>query len=137
MSMSRYLIPPVYRRIYPYSYQWDFGDKVTSTDNNPTHSYGSTGKYTVNLKITDGRGNVVTDKVELTISGAGMGERRPCAWRALATWQGVTEYHYLLGIFSPVWIIGAAGNLLLPAGKKKSNVPPPNITGSPPGPPAL
>jgi len=35
------------------SWQWDFGDGNTSTDQNPTHQYSSNGQYTVSLTITD------------------------------------------------------------------------------------
>ena len=31
------------------SYSWDFGDGVTSTDENPTHSYSNAGTYTVTM----------------------------------------------------------------------------------------
>jgi PKD repeat protein len=38
------------------SYSWDFGDGKTSTDKNPTHTYDTTGKYKVTLKVTNGSG---------------------------------------------------------------------------------
>ncbi len=37
----------------PYSFSWNFGDSNTSTTENPTHTYGSTGTYTVELTVTD------------------------------------------------------------------------------------
>ncbi|WP_162903097.1 T9SS type A sorting domain-containing protein [Taibaiella koreensis] len=33
------------------SYLWDFGDGNTSTQRNPTHAFGSTGDYTITLKV--------------------------------------------------------------------------------------
>ncbi len=30
-------------------YKWDFGDGITSTDANPTHTYATAGTYTVKL----------------------------------------------------------------------------------------
>ncbi|TAE50707.1 MAG: PKD domain-containing protein, partial [Bacteroidetes bacterium] len=36
-----------------YTYLWDFGDGVTSTDANPTHIYTLNGDYAVTLTITD------------------------------------------------------------------------------------
>jgi hypothetical protein len=33
------------------SYLWDFGDKVTSTERNPSHTYLSEGTYTVSLRV--------------------------------------------------------------------------------------
>ncbi|MBC7227431.1 MAG: S8 family serine peptidase [Thermoflexales bacterium] len=35
------------------AYQWDFGDGSTSTEANPTHTYGATGIYTVVLTATN------------------------------------------------------------------------------------
>lgn len=32
------------------SYSWDFGDGVTSSDENPTHSYSNAGTYTVTMQ---------------------------------------------------------------------------------------
>jgi PKD repeat protein len=38
------------------TWQWDFGDGTTSTDQNPTHSYSSEGTYTVTLTVWDNDG---------------------------------------------------------------------------------
>ena len=38
------------------SWQWDFGDGATSTEQNPTHTYGSPGRYDVILTVTDDDG---------------------------------------------------------------------------------
>ena len=38
------------------SRRWDFGDGATSTDRNPTHTYGSPGGYDVVLTVTDDDG---------------------------------------------------------------------------------
>jgi hypothetical protein len=35
------------------AWYWDFGDGGTSTEQNPTHSYGTTGTYTVTFTVTD------------------------------------------------------------------------------------
>ena len=34
------------------SYEWDFGDGNTSSDQNPSHTYSSDGEFTVNLTVT-------------------------------------------------------------------------------------
>ena len=49
---------------------WDFGDGVTSTSANPSHTYGSTGSKTVKLTVTfsDGCTSEITHNV--TINGA-------------------------------------------------------------------
>ena len=38
------------------AWEWDFGDGATSTAQNPTHTYTSTGSYTVKLTVTDDDG---------------------------------------------------------------------------------
>ncbi|HEX6426692.1 MAG TPA: PKD domain-containing protein, partial [Niastella sp.] len=42
------------------SYLWDFGDGTTSTLQNPTHIYNSTGKYDIKLTITTNGGCTAT-----------------------------------------------------------------------------
>ena len=41
----------------PRTYLWNFGDGKTSTDMNPTHTYGAAGSYTVTLTITNSYGS--------------------------------------------------------------------------------
>jgi PKD repeat protein len=41
---------------YITSWSWDFGDKNTSNQKNPTHRYADDGMYTVTLKVTDDLG---------------------------------------------------------------------------------
>lgn len=38
----------------PLSYNWDFGDGTSSTSPNPSHTYNNPGRFTVQLKVTDG-----------------------------------------------------------------------------------
>jgi subtilisin family serine protease len=40
------------------TYLWDFGDSTTSTEQNPTHTYSSTGTFTVNVEVSDSYGSV-------------------------------------------------------------------------------
>jgi len=47
------------------SWQWDFGDGVTSTDQNPSHQYSDKIEYTIQLLITDNDG--FTNTIEQTI----------------------------------------------------------------------
>ena len=44
------------------SYQWDFGDSSTSTEQNPSHAYSSAEIYTVILTVTDDDGATGTVK---------------------------------------------------------------------------
>ncbi|RYD83460.1 MAG: PKD domain-containing protein [Sphingobacteriales bacterium] len=43
------------------SYLWDFGDKTTSTDKNPTHTFTKPGKYDVKLTATSSAGDCDQD----------------------------------------------------------------------------
>ena len=40
------------------TYLWDFGDGTTSHEQNPTHTYAATGRYTVKLVVTGVNGDV-------------------------------------------------------------------------------
>jgi PKD repeat protein len=42
------------------SFDWDFGDGTSGTGKTVTHQYGSSGSYTVLLKVTDDDGNIDT-----------------------------------------------------------------------------
>jgi len=44
------------------TYVWDFGDGKTSTEIAPTHEYGSSGNYTVQLKATKGKKTTVSEQ---------------------------------------------------------------------------
>jgi PKD repeat protein len=48
----------------PTSWSWDFGDGNTSTDQNPTHEYGSVGLYTVSLTA----GNDLSEDTETKVN---------------------------------------------------------------------
>jgi len=54
----------------PYEFLWDFGDGITSTQQNPTHSYASEGNYTVILSVTDSTGMTVSDMTWALIGGS-------------------------------------------------------------------
>jgi len=51
-----------------YTYSWDFGDGSSSTEKNPTHTYGSAGSYTVVLSVTDGNGITAEQTSTFTVS---------------------------------------------------------------------
>lgn len=48
----------------PTNWDWDFGDGDTSTDQNPTHEYTTSGLYTVVLTATNGIGSDAETKVD-------------------------------------------------------------------------
>jgi hypothetical protein len=45
----------------PYSYHWSFGDGGSSYEQNPTHTYTSSGNYTVTLTVIDNTSNTSSD----------------------------------------------------------------------------
>jgi outer membrane protein assembly factor BamB len=50
-----------YGGIPDYSYNWDFGDGETSTEQNPTHIYTTEGKFDIILTVTDSNYDTTTD----------------------------------------------------------------------------
>jgi hypothetical protein len=54
----------------PMTYFWDFGDGVTSYEENPTHKYAEDGDYTVTLTVTDSHGAAVTKTFEVQVDKA-------------------------------------------------------------------
>lgn len=70
------------------SWQWDFGDGNTSTQQNPTHVYTSPGTYNVTLRVTDDNGAVGMITKSITIAAGGGGTPRnlfklPFSWFAM------------------------------------------------------
>ena len=44
----------------PTSWNWSFGDGITSTLQNPTHTYPNMGSYPVNLTVTNSAGSSIS-----------------------------------------------------------------------------
>lgn len=49
------------------SWDWNFGDGATSTEENPSHTYTTAGTYTVSLEVTDGYGGTDYDEDYITV----------------------------------------------------------------------
>ncbi|AKB34216.1 cell surface protein [Methanosarcina siciliae HI350] len=53
----------------PTSWSWDFGDGTNSTEQNPSHTYNSTGNYTVSLTVSNDGGSDSEVKIDyITVS---------------------------------------------------------------------
>jgi len=93
----------------PYSYEWDFGDKDTSTSEYPTHTYNTAGSYTVSLTVTDDRGNTDTetrDEYIVILTGWSAGSVASGAWNGLVTFgHALADFFIWLGILSPIWLV--------------------------------
>jgi len=52
----------------PFTYNWDFGDGGTGTEQNPTRDYAIQGAYPVTLTVTDSKGASAKATVPVTVS---------------------------------------------------------------------
>lgn len=93
----------------PYSYEWDFGDGNTSTDERPYHIYRSEGTYAVSLKVTDDRGGSDTSErlsYITVLPGWDIGRVAGNIWNGLVVFgRALVNILIGIGIFSPVWIV--------------------------------
>jgi PKD repeat protein len=56
---------------------WDFGDGVTSTATNPSHTYASAGTFAARLTVTDNAGATGSTTKNVTVSSGGGGDPDP------------------------------------------------------------
>lgn len=49
-------------------WEWTFGDEMTSTEQNPIHTYDAAGTYDVSLTVTDSEGHNHTSMMSITVS---------------------------------------------------------------------
>lgn len=52
------------------AWSWDLGDGTTADDQNVTHAYDAPGTYTVELTVTDNRGNQASTTQDVTVADA-------------------------------------------------------------------
>jgi PKD repeat protein len=73
-------------------YAWDFGDGRTSTQANPTHTYGQPGDYTATLTVKDNRGATAstTTQVQVQAPQPAIEFRAAASGRSNATSVAVT-----------------------------------------------
>jgi len=101
--------PDIYGGFEPYSYEWDFGDGTTSTEEAPVHSYKTEDSYTVVMKVTDDRGNTApherTDYITV-LPGWNAGNIASAAWNGLIVFGRVVANILIwVCIFIPLWIV--------------------------------
>jgi len=95
-----------------YSYYWTFGDKSTSTEQNPRHTFEKAGTYEVKVTVTDSGGRTISDATTITV-------QKPSPLD-LANTTGSGPY-LLMGIVAIVVVAVALGLLIT---KKKRSSPP-------------
>jgi PKD repeat protein len=71
------------------SWLWNFGDGVTSVEQNPTHVYSMAGIYTVSLTITTSLGQDVESKVDL-ISVLAIAPDAPHSFTAIVSGRSIS-----------------------------------------------
>ena len=52
----------------PYTYNWDFGDDITSNEQNPIHSYNKAGNFLVTLNVSDASDKYINLEINLAIN---------------------------------------------------------------------
>ena len=57
-------------------YTWLFGDGISSTDANPTHTYTQSGQYTVSLTVTDNDGDIDVKTIIATVTENTQGNKQ-------------------------------------------------------------
>ena len=92
------------------NWQWDFGDGVASTDQNPSHTYTAAGNYNVTLRVTNSSGCLTTiSKTQYIQIGSGVNAAfsnsvpNKCSapisinFQNLSTGTGTLTYQWLFG----------------------------------------
>jgi len=91
----------------PTSWEWDFGDNETSSEQNPVHTYAVAGNYTVNLTVTNTAGSdskVKTGYIVITDASASLPWQDNCesldGWtcsKCALTTKTIYEGNYSIG----------------------------------------
>jgi len=89
------------------SYSWEFGDGTTASGQTATHSYGSTGDYTVTLTVTDDDGATDANSTTVTVSDDSTGGGVDCsgvsAYDSSATYTGGDQVTYEGSLWTAEW----------------------------------
>lgn len=96
----------------PSSWLWDFGDGITSTQQNPLHIYASNGLYTVKLKVANVAGSDSLEKISYVSVGM------PSPPTAVGS-GGCSAGNYLLiasGVGNIVWYDNPLGTNIVDTG---------------------
>ncbi len=90
--------------VAPYRFEWSFGDGTTSADQNPSHTYNSSGEFTVALTVLDSRNSHSTSSLLVTVGVLSTGGSGEPSWltglviaiatavAVIAVWIGSSRY---------------------------------------------
>ncbi len=101
--------------IEPYIYNWDFGDGIISTDENPSHIYENTGTFTVILTVTDGKNNKASDSAIIIVED-GESDITPAEIKKVSGGFGI-KATIKAGNEPADWAINVDGNFILSGGE--------------------
>jgi len=93
------------------AWSWDFGDSGVSMDRNPSHTYTSSGLYTVVLTVTTGSGPEVETKIgyiNVSVAGAGTGTKKDSGGCSCSIDRSPTPLNNMLGYFLPAVLLACA-----------------------------
>ncbi len=103
----------------PASWNWDFGDGTTSTQQNPVKSYQSAGDYSVTLTVSNASGSDSIDQTVTVMAPAvttyvmdGFGRTVSNAWGS----ADIGGAYSLEGSASNFYVAGGVGSFVLPSG---------------------
>jgi uncharacterized protein (TIGR02145 family) len=86
----------------PSTWQWDFGDGNSSTQQNPVHTYQNAGSYTVQLTVTNSYGSDTEIKTNYITVTSGGGTGVPCPGVPTVTYEGQVYNTVFIG--SQCWL---------------------------------
>lgn len=89
----------------PYRYLWDFGDQITSTELNPTHTYTKAGTYTYTFTVTDEGDDSVSEQGTITISTEGGGDSDGPFSGQMILFIAILAIIIVVGVVIIIWII--------------------------------
>lgn len=102
----------------PAAWSWTFGDGVTSTEQNPNHTYGTPGDFTVTLTASNAGGSNSTSKTVTVSPPAQTFIAADAFARSAGSGWGTADIggpYTVEGTAANYSVDGAAGNMVMPA----------------------